>query len=324
MAVNDIIKTSDYNTLRNSIIQVIGNGSATYGYGQPIRSSAKADNEVISQTDWDLLRFDIVNTRLHQDGANPTIKDIQEGELLSFGNNTQYSNLISTATSLPNRLTVGTGQFLTEPATTPAGAALTSSRAFSLPTTSWNSLLQCEITVGFTNADLCRWFFNSGGEIRITSSRTGGTSNSQNSDWSSLLTSAGQRSFGAQTPETGLPSPIGSSAMDAKNFYRLTSTYQNYYSLASSSPYTSNSYNLDARCDVADNRNGTATTVYLRVRFVDNYTDPGPGGPPFTGDEVDGTFTVTVSEKRATGTLLPSGTFTITRPTYSITALGGT
>lgn len=321
MAVNDIIKTADYNTLRNSIIQVIGNGSATYGYGQPIRSAAKADDELISQTDWDLLRYDIVNTRLHQDGANPTIKDIQEGELLSFGNNTQYSNLINTAIALPNRLTVGSGQFLTEPATTPAGAALTSSRAFSLPTTSWYSLLQCEITVGFVNADLCRWFFNSGGEIRITSARTGGTNNAQNNDWSSLLTSAGQRAFGAQTPETGLPSPIGSSAMNARNFYRLTSTYQNYYSLSSSSPYTANSYNLDARCDAADNRNGTATTVYLRVRFVDNYTDPGAPAP---GDAIDGTFTVTVSEKRATGTLLPSGTFTITRPTYSITALGGT
>jgi hypothetical protein len=324
MPVNDIIKTSDYNTLRNSIIQIIGNGSATYGYGQPVRSSAKANDELISQADWDLLRFDIVNARLHQDGTPPTIKDIQEGELLSFSNNTQYTNLITTATSLPNRLIVGSGQFLTEPATTPAGAALTTSRAFSLPTTSWNSLLQCEITVGFTNSDLCRWFFNSGGEIRIISSRTGGTNNAQNNDWSSLLASAGQRAFSAQSPETGLPPPIGSSAMNARNFYRLTSTYQNYYSLLSSSPYTSNSYNLDARCDVADNRNGTATTVYLRVRFVDNYTDPGPGGPPFTVDAVDGTFTVTVNEKRATGTLLPSGTFTITRPTYSITALGGT
>lgn len=321
MPVNDIIKTADYNTLRNSIVQIIGNGSATYGYGQPIRSAAKADDEIISQNDWDLLRYDIVNARLHQDGATPTIKDIQEGELLSFGNNTQYTNLITTATSLPNRLTVGVGQFLTEPATTPAGAALTTSRAFSLPSTSWNTLLQCEITVGFTNSDLCRWFFNSGGEIRITSSRTGGTNNAQNNDWSSLLTSAGQRAFSAQSPETGLPSPIGSSAMNARNFYRLTSTYQNYYSLSSSSPYTANSYNLDAKCDIADNRNGTATTVYLRVRFVDNYSDPGAPAP---GDAIDGTFSVTVSEKRATGTLLPSGIFTITRPTYSITALGGT
>ena len=40
-------------------------------------------------------------------------------------------------------------------------------------------------------------------------------------------------------------------------------------------------------------------------------------------DVVDGTLTVTVTEKRATGSLLPSGTFTITRPTYSITAIGG-
>ena len=34
MAVNDLIKTTDYNNLRTSITEIIGNGSATYGYGQ--------------------------------------------------------------------------------------------------------------------------------------------------------------------------------------------------------------------------------------------------------------------------------------------------
>jgi hypothetical protein len=64
------------------------------------------------------------------------------------------------------------------------------------------------------------------------------------------------------------------------------------------------------------------------VRFIDGYTDP-PGGfagqfPPEDG--VDGTFTVTVTEKRAEaiGGLLPnSGNFIIQRPTYSIAAISG-
>jgi hypothetical protein len=176
----------------------------------------------------------------------------------------------------------------------------------------------CEVTATFANADLCRWFFNSGGQIRIQSSRIDGTSNAQNNDWSSLTTAAGMQAFGSQTPSAGF------SPMNGQNFYRLTNSYQNFYSLSSSAPYSANSYNLDAKCDVADNSGGTATTVFIRVRFVDNYTDPGPLGPPFTGDDVDGTLTVTVTEKRATGPLVPSGTFTITRPTYSITAIGGT
>ena len=304
MAVNDIITIADYSTLRSSAISIIGNGSATFGYGQPIQSVEKIAHEKISQTDWDLLRYDIVNSRTHQDGVAPTITDINEGEILSFTNNAQYSGLASTAVS--NRFNIGSGRFLTE-------SAVSSTRS-----TSWNTLVVCEVTATFANADLCRWFFNSGGQIRIQSSRTGGTSNAQNNDWSSLTTAAGMQAFGSQTPSAGF------SPMNGTNFYRLTNSYQNFYSLSSSAPYSANSYNLDAKCDVANNSSGTATTVFIRVRFVDNYTDPGPLGPPFTGDDVDGTLTVTVTEKRATGPLVPSGTFTITRPTYSITAIGGT
>ena len=304
MAVNDIITIADYSTLRSSAISIIGNGSATFGYGQPIQSVEKIAHEKISQTDWDLLRYDIVNARTHQDGVAPTITDINEGQILSFTNNAQYSGLASTAVS--NRFNIGSGRFLTE-------SAVSSTRS-----TSWNTLVVCEVTATFANADLCRWFFNSGGQIRIQSSRIDGTSNAQNNDWSSLTTAAGMQAFGSQTPSAGF------SPMNGQNFYRLTNSYQNFYSLSSSAPYSANSYNLDAKCDVANNSSGTATTVFIRVRFVDNYTDPGPLGPPFTGDDVDGTLTVTVTEKRATGPLVPSGTFTITRPTYSITAIGGT
>ena len=47
MAVNDLIKTTDYNNLRADIIDIIGNGSATYGYGQTLQSSAKVNHEKI-------------------------------------------------------------------------------------------------------------------------------------------------------------------------------------------------------------------------------------------------------------------------------------
>ena len=312
MAVNDIIRPVDYNTLRASIIPIIGNGASTSGYGQTVQSVDKTAHEKISQNDWDLLRFDIVNARTHQDGVAPTITDINEGQLLSFNNNTQYSGVISTA--ITNRFNIGSGRFLTE-------SAISSTRS-----TQWNTSVICEVTATFANANLCRWFFNSGGQIRIQSSRSGGAATAQNSDWSSLTTAAGMQVFGSQTPTAGF------SPMNGQNFYRLTNSYQNFYTLSSSAPYSANSYNLDAKCDVADNSAGTATTVYIRVRFVDNYVDPGIESMPtqvattamFPPDDVvDGTLTVTVTEKRATGSLLPSGTFTITRPTYSITAIGG-
>ncbi len=301
MAVNDIITPVDYNTLRASIIPIIGNGTSTSGYGQTVQSVDKTAHQKISQNDWDLLRFDIVNARTHQDGVAPTITDINEGQTLSFTNNTQYSGVISTA--ITNRFNIGSGRFLTE-------SAVSSTRS-----TQWNTLVVCEVTATFSNADLCRWFFNSGGQIRIQSSRTGGAGTSQNNDWSSLTTAAGMQAFGSQTPSAGF------SPMNGQNFYKLTNSYQNFYTLSSSAPYSANSYNLDAKCNVADNSTGTATIVFIQVRFVDNYTDPGAPGPD---DVVDGTLTVTVTEKRATGSLVPSGTVTITRPSYSITAISGT
>lgn len=313
MAVNDIITPVDYNTLRSSIIPIIGNGTSTSGYGQAIQSADKTAHEKISQNDWDLLRYDIVNARTHQDGVAPTITDINEGQLLSYSNITQYSGVISTA--ITNRFNIGSGRFLTE-------SAISSTRS-----TQWNTLVSCEVTATFANANLCRWFFNSGGQVRIQSSRTGGAATAQNSDWSSLLSSAGLQAFGSQTPTAGF------SPMNGQNFYRLTNSYQNFYALSSSAPYSANSYYLDAKCDVADNSAGTATTVYIRVRFADSYVDTFnvPPLPTQTSnaslfppdDVVDGTLTVTVTERRATGSMLPSGTFSITRPTYSITAIAG-
>jgi hypothetical protein len=140
MAVNDVIKNTDYNSLRSSIIPIIGNGTGTFGYGQAVQSVDKAAHEKISQNDWDLLRFDIVNARTHQDGAAPTITDINEGQLLSFSNNTQYSGLITTAST--NRFNIGSGRFLTE-------SAVSSTRS-----TQWNTLVVCEVTATFANANL--------------------------------------------------------------------------------------------------------------------------------------------------------------------------
>jgi hypothetical protein len=125
----------------------------------------------------------------------------------------------------------------------------------------------------------------------------------------------GFREFGGNSP--------------TRNFYNLTTAFQEYYSKSSSSTYGANRYVLEASCNCtgANNSTGTANIVYIRIRFIDGYTDPGPGGPPFTGDAVDGTFTVTVKEKRAEaiGGLLPnSGNFIIQRPTYSIAAITGT
>jgi len=313
MAVNDLVKTVDYNTIRSLILAVYSTGSGTFGYGQTMASSFKLDHEKVSQTDWDNLRYDIVNSITHQDGVAPTITDINEGQTISYSNNTTYTTLATQAQT--NRLNLGAGQFLTQ-------AATSATKTWSASTTPqfWLNQITCEITATFSNSNQARWFFNSGGEIRIQTSRTGGTVNQQNNAWGTLLTTAGMQIFASQTPTAGF------SPMNGQNFYRLTNVYQTYYTISSSVPYNANSYTLQAKCDVADNSSGTATVVYLRVVMTDGYIDPGdtPLDVPRTNEGVDGVFTVTVTEKKATGALIPSGTFSITSPTYSAGSITGT
>lgn len=231
----------------------------------------------------------------------------------------QYETLANQAAGNPARFQLAAGQFLTD-------AATSVSRTWSTTTTPqfWSSEINTIITVTFGSADQARYFFNSGGEIRINSSRTLGRSDSQNNSWSSILSAAGTVAFGGLIASSSTAS-VTRAAQTGFNWYNLTNAgWTEYYRYTASSPYASNTYRLEARTNVANNTTGTGTVLEIRVRFVGGYADPGPGGPPFTNDEIDGNFTVTVTEKRADAKILPSGNFTIIRPTYSTIAITGT
>jgi hypothetical protein len=308
-SVNNRISVADYNAIRSIAASVMGVGSASRGYGQPLNSIAKSENQLVSQTDWDNVRFDLLNARIHQNGSG-ALTEFNENQTISAAGINLYESLRTTIDN--DRFLVADGQFLT------VSNVSTISRAYS--GTVWKNEISTILTVTFTDANRARYFFNSGGTIGIESARIDGSRpDDQNIAWRNLLaTNGGLREFGGAIP--------------ARNFYNLTSAFQEYYSASSSSPYGANRYVLEAACNVANNSSGTANIVYLRVRFVDGYRDPDAiaGRPELLNppdDGVDGTFTVTVREKRAEaiGGLLPnSGNFVIQRPTYSIAAITGT
>jgi len=217
-----------------------------------------------------------------------------------------------------NRFTVADG----ESAVT---GVLSSSR-----TTSWVSQCQCTIQIYFPNSNAARYWFNSGGQIRVSASRSGGATSAQNTSWTSLLSSAGTQQFGAANPGTGtFPS-------DGLNWYRTSSAFQTYYTATASSPYGANNYQLQARCaDQSSNSGGAAAQLEIRVLFTDGYVDPGiafiPPGPQNAttaeyppDDVVDGTLTVNVSSLYATGIMIPaSQLFTVTQPIITVGAVTG-
>jgi hypothetical protein len=335
MPVNDIITQAEYNNIRNKVIGVLGTGSGNSGYGQPLNSTAVALGTRVTINEYANLRFDIINAWVHQAGSAPSTVTVLEGGTIRFSAVdapvTTYDALADTL--IANRFSVGAGQSAVAiPASSPRSRTWSGTGG-----DIWNASISCTIDVQWPSANAARFFFNSGGQIRITSSRSGGSSTTQNTQWTSILSSAGTQSFGGNAPAT--------------NWYTLTNSFQTYYTLAGSSPYGSNSYNLQARVtDTANNSGGAAANSQFRVLLIDNYVDPGvvsgavafPAGTPVGSgtagggvqtatpadfppdDSVDGTFSIAVSLVYATGVLVPSGfgNFTVTQPTVTFGPLG--
>lgn len=307
-----IIDDLDYNQIRDKIVKIMSSGTGQFGYGQTVTSSPIGQGDVITKAQWDRLRFDILNARIHQDGTAPNLVEAIIGQPVRTGDSNpkrQYNAAVDVATT--NKFFIGSGQFVVE-------SGISQTR-----TSAWKESVSTVVNLQFPNADRARWFFNSGGRIRFSSSRTGGGNTLQNNAWSSLLTNIGTISFGA-TSTIGLNSiyQIGSFL----TFWQLTNSYQNFFVGAQASPYqyASNNFVIRARSNVANNINGGATSIDFNVTWSDNYvyTKPGVSEVP---DNVDGTLRLNVEELRASGNLLPFGTgpFVIQRPIYSVNSISG-
>lgn len=298
MAKGSDIRAADYNSIRNKVVSILGIGLAQRGYGQPITSSSVESGNEITAAQWNALRNDIVSIRLHQEGVTPSIAEINTGTLIEFGAghpNNNYNSVIDLATE--TRFNIATSRSVIIPR---------GSKSFS---EEWNVALTTELTITFDNANEARHFFNSGSKIRFISTRTGGVISDQNASWSDLLTEAGIAQFGGNIPSIN-------------NFYALTDEFKIVFQKSPSGVYgdTNNFYRIEAKCNVADNTTGTANTIDFKISWFDNYVDL---GPPEPGDLVDGTLTLSIEELKASGPLIPTGTFTIASPSYSLLDITG-
>lgn len=316
MAVNDKIVIADYNSIRSKVVSILGTGSADSGYGQPLRSSDVSVSSKVTVNEWSNLYYDIVNCYVHQTGAVPPSASVAtEGATVRYDATTspitQYDTFANSIVS--NKFSVDSSQLFT---TNHGTSTQTWPGVYG---SYWNATISSTVTVSFTSANAARYFFNSGGEIRFTSSLTGSTANDQTTNWTSFLTSVGTKTFSATKPNTG------TEPNDNTNFYRLTNTYSVWTSSSSSSPYTSNVYRIQAKSNVVDNSSGTATEIQFLVQWIDGYVASGPAVPenPPPGDEVYGSINLSVTTAAATGVLVPSGAgnFTVETPSVTIGAI---
>ena len=287
------IAAVDYNNIRNKVVSILGTGAATRGYGQSIVSTAVLTGDIITKGQWDALRYDISSIKLHQTGVMPSMTVVQTILPIgySLGNaNSSYDTIADQA--ILDKFNVATSQ------------SVISAMASRTLSTVWHVQAQSTLTVTFSTANEARYFFNSGGKIRFTTSRSGGTSTSQNNAWTALLTAAGTILFGSDTPVL-------------VNFYNLTNAYQTFYQRSSSASYILNYYSLEVMSNVANNVYGTATVLTFRITLHDPHA--ALGGSPT--DYTDGNLLIAVEELKAVGNLVPTGTFSITSPIYSLSTI---
>jgi hypothetical protein len=299
MAVGDLITATRYNNLQSRINVIMGVGSGNSGYGQTLVSAQVTAGSNVDLTRVLNLRTDMLKARQHQTGGNEgPSPGTGAFPLVTTANQITdafAANLESQMTTIEtNKLALGlvTGNF------TDVNDALTSQR-----TASWNGSLTHNFTVAFGSDNNARYFFNSGGEIRLRVTLTGGTSNTGPNqiftDWLNMFTTMGTIIMNHNnTSRTGT-----AGTTQARGFYQLTSTNQELFRRVGSGNYASNTYIINARKDTSGN-------VFFNVQFNDN-----KGGNPNFDEAVTGTLTSRVDHRRATGSNVSVAAPTLTTTT---------
>ena len=297
------ITAARINNLQSSISLILGTGSGQDGYGQSVTSvSVNNTGDVVEAADMNAIYADILKARVHQVGAG----DIGIAEVVQNLNTVAEttSTFVSDAgvtTVDPDGFKKGVLDFeglmtqvQTDKAVMHSTQAALEPAIASARSSNWNGLIYHEVAVTFTSANTRRFFFNTGGELRISANNTG-ASTPKGLDWAALCSEVGTIKFNAETTTStgGGGSSIGN--------YDLTSSYQDVYTKTGSGSYSGvyagNLYTVKARSDIP-------TRIIFRIDFndvvVDNNVD----------NNVDGRLESTLQHLRADGDV------TVVAPTY--------
>ena len=164
-ALNGNIQASDYNTLVggnptttiNTLNATWATGGATAGYGQTAEANV-AVADTVAATKWANLVNKTANAASHQ---GTTITSVSAP--VAGGNVTYLSAIPTNLTTIYSSRT----NAATQGATTPNSVVYAST---------WSSALTFTHTVTFANGDAARYFFNSGGQLKLTCSHANSTS----------------------------------------------------------------------------------------------------------------------------------------------------
>ena len=323
VVAGDVIDDADFNNSRTNVNLMMGNANdvtlgggslpatnTMYGYNQGgVGVNAASQGGLVYADNatggFKRLQDDVQSlcAFLGQTLRTGVGSDVADGDSITAA--TQANLMLNIKDCWDNRFTPASRTSTTEAAAT--------------NTSTWFSSLEQETTFTWASESLCRAYFNSGGRIGFSASRSGGSSTTQNTNWTDLLSAMGDMYIDYQTAAaaSGTGSGIG--------FYELATSYQLLFTKFGSGAYSSNFIKIFGKVNSTTN----PTVVTLKMEASDPHAEgsgTGPDGVPgnaddgFGNDFIDGTFTL--NARTHTPDASGSG-FSITKPTDSLGSISG-
>jgi hypothetical protein len=174
-----LVEAVDFNTLVggnptttiNTLNAVWATGGTTAGYGQTAVANVSVGQTVATSGQWNSLVSNTASAASHQGSSITSVAAPVSGGTITYLSAIP-SNLTTIYSNRRNALTQG------------STSANTATRG-----TSWQTALTFEHTITFASGDAARFFFNAGGQIKITCAHPTGTG--INLLWSDLATNVG-------------------------------------------------------------------------------------------------------------------------------------
>lgn len=271
MAQFSAIMALEYNAVRNKVAAIVSTGSGDKGYGGTMTSSEVTENQLIDDAHFDNLRGDIDKAVRHQTGLLSALTNVAQGDIIYWATLLSYDLKADEITTNRDNVYTGitTGSYVEQVDVINGGSTTLSS--------GWGNNSagqrygQQLYYVTFSSADQARFFFNTGGYLRITLGRSGTALNSKSTGWEQIVDNMAAQNF----------------TFDKTKYRQGIAGTQNtwaYQRFDTTNPYTEN-YGYMRFIFV------NSTQIEVLVQMVDNDSGDQTG----TGAPVDETVSINIS-----------------------------
>jgi len=313
--VSGNIFASDYNSIRSTVDQILN-----AQWGQPLVSNTViASVNTVSAQQLQDLYIDLQIVHVHQNGTlNELVAVPQTGFRIGADTVVDYNDVTGATTAVTGGNQMGVNDYSDAASTIsnfnpeltgfPVANLLPTGSTTSQRTTTWGGAGQVQqlyhvVTITFASGEQADYFFNAGGELRVSANVVDG-SGAKTNDWRNLLTALGTVKFNKfnTTGDSGVGTSVG--------YANLTGVYQQLFLKVGSGVYADNDYKIEGQ-------KASPTVLRFRITFNDGDTGQTGGTAPLfinnpIDEQVNGTLTSNIQSAR------PASNFTYNSQSYGV------